>query len=210
MTFIATPHILGTKEAKISNICFSTGNNEVIRNYDWENEDNLQKLGSNEYLGQGKDEWTYRTILQSGSMLGKGCQGAMKLAKCGKEAEKDAYRLGGHLALLWQLYLDIKDFFTHPYEYSLVGAPVTIALWEYPQLYGHILEAKLEERTVDYKQLFYAVKGTRSVEYLTVFLNDELAEVLKYIDKFPDGEATAALKKMALTIHDETMQYIEN
>lgn len=113
------------------------------------------------------------------------------------------------MALLWQLYLDVKDFFTHPYSYSLVGAPVTIAMWEYPQLYGHILVPKLEKAQVEYKQLYFAVRGTRSIEYLTLFLNDELAAVLKYIDKFPDGEAKSALRKMALTIHDETMQYIE-
>lgn len=190
-------------------MCFSkTGTNDIERHYDWENENNLEKLGSSEFLGQGKDEWILRTMLQSGSMLGKGCQGAMKLANR-SVMEKDAYKLGGHLALLWQLYLDVKDFFTHPYSYSLVGAPVTIAFWEYPQLYGHILEAKLEQQPVELKQLYYGVRGTRSIEYLTLFMNDELAAVLKYIARFPEGDARTALQKMAMTIYDEALQYIE-
>lgn len=148
-------------------------------------------------------------MLTSGSILGKGCQGAMKLAHRGPHVEKVAYRLGGHLALLWQLHLDVKDFFTHPYSYSLVGAPTTLALWEYPQIYGHIFEAKMEKKPVEFKQLYYAVRSTRSMEYLTKLLDDELAAVMKYSDELPVEDARLALQKMAVTIHGETLQYIE-
>ncbi|XP_026758557.2 all trans-polyprenyl-diphosphate synthase PDSS2-like [Galleria mellonella] len=185
------------------------GSNEMRSHYEWEKEDNLRKLGSNEYLGQGKDEWIYRTMLMSGSILGKGCQGAMKLANRGEQTERDAYILGGHLALIWQLYLDVKEFFTHPYLYSLVGAPVTFALWEYPTIYSHILEAKLDKKPVEYKQLYYAVRGTRAIDYLSNFLDDELAAVLKYSERFPVTDARLSLQKMALTIHGEAVQYIE-
>lgn len=177
--------------------------------YAWESENNLEKLGSNDFLGQGKDEWVLRTMLSSGSILGKGCQGAMKLAQKGEQLERDAYVLGGHLALLWQLYLDVKDFFTHPYSYSLVGAPVIIALWEYPQIYGHILEAKLEKKPIEYKQLYYAVRGTRAMEYLLLFLDAELEAVMRNSEKFPVEDARVALQKMALTIHGEALQYVE-
>ncbi|CAH0594513.1 unnamed protein product [Chrysodeixis includens] len=182
---------------------------DAPRVYDWENEDNLQTLGSNEFLGHGKQEWVLRTMLTSGSILGKGCQGAMKLARRGPAMEKEAYKLGGHLALLWQLYLDVKDFFTHPYSYSLVGAPVTIALWEYPQIYGHILESRMEKQPINFKQLYYAVKSTRAMEYLTVVLDEELAAVIKHSEQFPVEDARSALQKMAVTIHSESLQYIE-
>ncbi|XP_022818005.1 decaprenyl-diphosphate synthase subunit 2-like [Spodoptera litura] len=177
--------------------------------YDWENEDNLQPLGSNDFLGRGIAEWKLRTMLMSGSILAKGCQGAMKLANRGPEVEKNAYILGGHLALLWQLYLDVKDFFTHPYSYSLVGAPTTIALWEYPTIYGHIFESKVEKTPVEFKQLHYSVRTTRSMEYLMKLLDNEFESVLKYAKMFPGEDASAALQKMAITIHGETLQYIE-
>ncbi|XP_075983176.1 all trans-polyprenyl-diphosphate synthase PDSS2-like [Anticarsia gemmatalis] len=177
--------------------------------YDWENEDNLEKLGSNEFLGRGKDEFVLRTMLTTGSLLGKGCQAAMKLAHRGPDMEKNAYILGGHLAIMWQLYLDVKDFFTHPYSYSLVGAPVIIATWEYPQIYGHILESKLEKQPVEFKQLYYAVRGTRCMDYMTKFLDDELAAILKCSEKFPVEDARSALQKMATTIHSETLQYMD-
>ncbi|XP_034833825.1 all trans-polyprenyl-diphosphate synthase PDSS2-like [Maniola hyperantus] len=182
--------------------------NEVTSHYNWEHEDNLAKLGSNEYLGQGKDEWLLRTMLTSGSLLGKGCQAAMKLGKQ-EHLEKDAYKLGGHLAIIWQLYLDVKDFFTHPYSYSLVGAPVTLAIWEYPTVYSYIIEAKLDKKPVEFKQLYYAVRGTRALEYLTKFLEEEMAAILKYSNKFPVEDARVAIQKMAATVHSETLQYME-
>ncbi|KAF9416166.1 hypothetical protein HW555_006418 [Spodoptera exigua] len=40
--------------------------------YDWENEDNLQPLGSNDFLGRGIAEWKLRTMLMSGSILRQG------------------------------------------------------------------------------------------------------------------------------------------
>ncbi|XP_013194222.1 all trans-polyprenyl-diphosphate synthase PDSS2 [Amyelois transitella] len=185
------------------------GHNDIKAHYHWETEDNLGKLGSNEFLGQGKDEWILRTMLTSGSILGKGCQAAMKLARRGEHLERDAYVLGGHLALLWQLHLDVKDFFTHPYSYSLVGSPVTLAMWEYPSLYAHILSAKLEKSPVEYKQLYYSVQATRAMEYLSDFIDDELGAVLKYSERFPVEDARLAIQRMALTIHGEAIQYIE-
>jgi decaprenyl-diphosphate synthase subunit 2 len=186
-----------------------SGSNDIVRNYNWETEDNLAKLGSNEFLGQGKDEWKLRTMLTSGSILAKGCQGAMKLAHRGEQMERDSYILGGHLAMIWQLYLDVKDFFTHPYSYSLVGAPVIFAMWEYPQIYGHIFEHKLEGTPLEYKQLYYAVMSTRAIEYLSVFLDEELDAILRYSDKFPVDDARCALQKMATTIHAEALEYME-
>ncbi|CAH2094842.1 unnamed protein product [Euphydryas editha] len=183
--------------------------NDFKAPYNWQGEDNLGKLGSNDYLGRGKDEWLLRTMLTSGSLLGKGCQGAMKLAGRGEQMERDAYILGGHLAIIWQLYLDVRDFFTHPYSYSLVGAPVVLAIWEYPTVYSYILEAKIEKRPIEYKQLYYAVRATRSLEYLTIFLEEETTAILKISERFPIEDARNAIQKMALMIHDETIQYME-
>ncbi|KAJ2944664.1 hypothetical protein O0L34_g4019 [Tuta absoluta] len=177
--------------------------------YDWESENNLSKLGSNEYLGHGISEWKLRTMLTSSSILAKGCQGAMKVAHKGEQIERDAYIVGGHLGLIWQLYLDVKDFFTHPYSYSLVGAPVILALWEYPQLYGHIIQAKMDKRPIEYKQLYYAVRSTRALEYLSIFLDEEMSTIMRYSEKFPVDDARVALQNMAKTIHCEAYQYMD-
>ncbi|KPJ17005.1 Decaprenyl-diphosphate synthase subunit 2 [Papilio machaon] len=190
-------------------IVLLTGGNEIIKRYDWENENNLGTLGSNDYLGRGIDEWKLRTMLTSGSLLAKGCQAAMKLSKQSEEMEREAYKLGGHLAMIWQLYLDVKDFYTHPHSYSMVGAPVIIALWEYPTIYGHIYEAKLEKKGVEIKQLHYAVRSTRAIEYLRIFLDQELDAVLRCTDMFPVEDARHALHKMAISIHGEAVEFLE-
>ncbi|XP_026332858.1 decaprenyl-diphosphate synthase subunit 2-like [Hyposmocoma kahamanoa] len=184
-------------------------NEDEARHYNWESENNLNKLGSNDFLGQGKDEWKLRTMLTSGSILGKGCQAAMKVARRGEQMEKEAYVLGGHLALLWQLYLDVKDFFTHPYSYSLVGAPVVIAMWEYPNVYGHIVESKIKGEPINFKQLYYAVRSTRCMDYLTEFMDEELEAIMRSTESFEVEDARLALQKMAKTVHTECLQYIE-
>lgn len=166
-------------------------------------------LGSNEYLGRGIDEWKLRTMLTSGSLLAKGCQAAMKLGKHSEEMEREVYKLGGHLAMIWQLYLDVKDFYTHPHSYSMVSAPVIIALWEYPQIYGHIYEAKLEKKGVEIKQLHYAVRSTRAIEYLRIFLDEELDAVLRCTEMFPVEDAKHSLHKMAISIHGEAVEFLE-
>ncbi|XP_061722106.1 all trans-polyprenyl-diphosphate synthase PDSS2-like isoform X2 [Cydia pomonella] len=176
-----------------------------LKPYDWESEYNLEKLGSNSYLGQGKDEWVLRTMLQSGSILGKGCQAAMKLARRGEEMERNAYILGGHLALIWQLYFDIKDFFTNR-SYSLVSAPVIMALWEYPSIYDHLLS----QRPLCLKELSYAVCSTRCLDVLSSLLDEELASILKYSDRLPVNDARNALHNIAWTIYREAVKIIEH
>lgn len=68
----------------------------------------------------------------------------------------------------------------------------------------------MEKTPIEFKQLYYAVRSTRSMDYLLKLLDDELEAVLTYSSKFPEGDAISALQKMALSVHGETLQYIEN
>ncbi|XP_063621727.1 all trans-polyprenyl-diphosphate synthase PDSS2-like [Cydia splendana] len=180
--------------------------NHEVKLYDWENECNLEKLGSNEYLGQGKEEWILRTMLLSGSILGKGCEAAMKLARQ-DEIERDAYKLGGHLALLWQLYIDISDFFTNPKsKYSLVGASVIMALWEYPSIYDQLF---LSQRPVNLNELNQAVSSNCCMVALSSLLNEELGAVLKYSDGMPVHDARKALQNIAKALYGDAMKIIK-
>ncbi|XP_047993918.1 all trans-polyprenyl-diphosphate synthase PDSS2-like [Leguminivora glycinivorella] len=175
---------------------------QEVRRYDWENEYNLEKLGSEPYLGQGKEEWVLRTMLQAGSILGKGCQGALKLARRGEDMERSAYILGGHLALIWQLYLDIKDYFTGD-SYSLVCAPVVMALWEYPSIYDYVIQKG------NLKEVGDAVRSTRCMNSLFSLLDEELAFILKYSDGLSVDDARKALQNIAWTIYREAVKIIE-
>lgn len=45
-----------------------------------------------------------------GSLLGKSCQGALKLAGHPPEMQRHAYLFGRHLALAWQACIDLEPF----------------------------------------------------------------------------------------------------
>jgi decaprenyl-diphosphate synthase subunit 2 len=48
-------------------------------------------------------DWTHRNVLSAGSLLGKSCQGTLKLAGHGNQLQEKGYEFGKHLALAWQV-----------------------------------------------------------------------------------------------------------
>ena len=49
------------------------------------------------------NEWTLRNVLSAGALLGKSCQGTLKLAGHSEEVQQQGYNFGKHLALAWQV-----------------------------------------------------------------------------------------------------------
>lgn len=49
------------------------------------------------------EDWTQRQTLMAGSLLGKACQGTLRLANHTSEFQKIGYNFGKHLALAWQV-----------------------------------------------------------------------------------------------------------
>jgi len=54
--------------------------------------------------GLTEDDWTMRNVLSAGSLLGKSCQGTLKLAGHGEDLQASGYQFGQHLALAWQVF----------------------------------------------------------------------------------------------------------
>lgn len=67
--------------------------------------------------GYAVAEWTLRNVLSAGALLGKSCQGTLKLAGHSDEMQEQGYKFGKHLALAWQVinelqpscYSDVKE-----------------------------------------------------------------------------------------------------
>jgi len=55
-------------------------------------------------------EWTLRNVLSAGSLLGKSCEGTLKLAGLGEQLQKSGFRFGQHLALAWQVQRFFRKF----------------------------------------------------------------------------------------------------
>lgn len=49
-------------------------------------------------------DWTQRNVLSAGSLLGKSCQGTLKLAGHSNQLQEEGYKFGKHLALAWQVF----------------------------------------------------------------------------------------------------------
>jgi len=79
----------------------------------------IQNLAESEFFGRrdkqnnilplppagrsAKDDWTQYHELASGSLLGKSCQGTLKLAGHSTALQEKGYDFGKHLALAWQV-----------------------------------------------------------------------------------------------------------
>lgn len=53
--------------------------------------------------GYALKEWTLLNVYGAGSLLGKSCQGTLKLAGHSEEMQRKGYQFGEHLALAWQV-----------------------------------------------------------------------------------------------------------
>lgn len=63
--------------------------------------------------GYALKEWTLLNIYSGGSLLGKSCQSALKLAGHNEEIQEEGYKFGKHLALAWQVVYLRCIKFTH-------------------------------------------------------------------------------------------------
>lgn len=87
---------------------FVDGSKESVEN-SIEN-DNMNPLAIENAMGIPEREWELRNILNAGSLLGKSCQGALKLAGHPDDIQKQGYLFGKHLSLAWQACLDVEPF----------------------------------------------------------------------------------------------------
>ena len=77
---------------------------------DFDEKDVLIPMNISKVMGNPEKEWECRNILNAGSLLGKSCQAALKLAGQNEEMQKQAYLFGKHLSLAWQACLDAEPF----------------------------------------------------------------------------------------------------
>ena len=60
-------------------------------------------------------DWTQRNVLSAGSLLGKSCQGTLRLAGHSNQLQEEGYKFGKHLALAWQVSVFFFVFLTLKY-----------------------------------------------------------------------------------------------
>ncbi|VEN51258.1 unnamed protein product [Callosobruchus maculatus] len=165
--------------------------------------DNIEPLAVGEAMGNAKAEWTVRHILNAGSLLGKSCQGTLKLAGHPEELQRQGYLFGKHLALAWQAYLDREPFTPGSFgPFSLISAPVLFALQHDPSLYDLIEKGLDNIEDVDYEQVRERVMLGPALEMTKNLQNDHSSAALEMLRKLPDSDARTALQNIIAAMQD--------
>lgn len=155
-------------------------------------------------LGHPEREWSFRHTLSSGSLLGKSCQGTLKLAGQPKSLQKQGYLFGKHLALAWQASMDLEPFriqeLPHNSSYSLVSAPILYHLDHDPSLYDEIKKGRRSVDDINYTKVHRIVRAGPGIEKTQELQRIHSKAAMKVLDEFPPSDARNALQNIILAM----------
>ncbi|XP_057669850.1 all trans-polyprenyl-diphosphate synthase PDSS2 isoform X2 [Diorhabda carinulata] len=163
----------------------------------------LEPLVVHEALGNARAEWTLRHVLNAGSLLGKSCQGTLKLAGHSHDLQQKGYLFGKHLALAWQACLDREPFSvgsTGPF--SLISAPVLFALQHNPDMYNLIEKGLDDIEQVDFEAVRKAVMSGPALDMTKNLQKDHSKAALEVLNELKESDARTALKNIIVAIQD--------
>ncbi|XP_045533561.1 all trans-polyprenyl-diphosphate synthase PDSS2-like [Pieris brassicae] len=146
-------------------------------------------------LGSPVREWTLRTLYNGGTLFGRGCQGAMFLAKQSIEEEQRAFLFGCHLCLAWQAVSDLQKFMDTKDMFSLVSAPVLFGLSHSPHLHTQVSNIK-NINEVNYHKLKEDILNTNAIERTKLLYSEHADKAKRYVEFFGDNESVRTIKSM--------------
>lgn len=154
-------------------------------------------------LGDARAEWTLRNVLSAGSLLGKACQGTLKLAGHPLEVQEQGYLFGKHLALAWQACLDREPFQGKSEKpFSLVSAPVMFQLEDDPALYLEIEKGMDNILNVNYDVIHEAVLSGSGLEKTRQLQKEHSQAAVDVLKLFPKTDARKALTNIIDAMQD--------
>ncbi|XP_018579001.1 decaprenyl-diphosphate synthase subunit 2-like [Anoplophora glabripennis] len=163
----------------------------------------LEPLVVSEALGNARSEWTLRHVLNAGSLLGKSCQGTLKLAGHPEDLQEKGYLFGKHLALAWQACLDREPFTLNSTgQFSLISAPVLFTLQHDPSLYTLIEKGQENVEDVDYEALRKAVIEGPGLEMTKTLQREHSKAALEVLNELPPSDARTALENIIAAMQD--------
>lgn len=169
-------------------------------------DDVLKPYDKERYMGDPEKEWEMRHILSAGSLLGKSCQGALKLAGLPESVQRTGYSFGKHLSLAWQACLDLEPFQSAALPiggtFSLVSAPVLFHLDHNPAMYEEIQKGYVSIENVDYNQLHQAIVNGPGIELTKKLQRKHSLAAMKVLNKFQPSDARTALQNIILAMQD--------
>lgn len=149
-------------------------------------------------------EWSFRHTLSSGSLLGKSCQGTLKLAGQPLSLQRQGYLFGKHLALAWQASMDLEPFrldeLPHGASFSLVGAPTLFHLDYDASLYEEIKKGRRSVDDVKYSKIHEIVLSGPGIEETRELQRKHSQAAMTVLDEFAPSDARTALQNIILAM----------
>ncbi|XP_067612628.1 all trans-polyprenyl-diphosphate synthase PDSS2 [Eurosta solidaginis] len=183
-----------------------TNGTATTEDIDFDVNDVMIPLNISKALGKPEKEWECRNILNAGSLLGKACQSALKLAGQSEEMQGQAYLFGKHLSLAWQACLDAEPFqsttLSMDTTFSLVSAPVLFHLEYDPSLYDEIEKGKVSVENIDYGKIHRAILAGPGLEKTKALQRKHTTAAMEVLEKFPPTDARTALENIILAMQD--------
>lgn len=177
---------------------------------DVEFNDNIDEVSSTRgidmthILGHPEREWSFRHTLSSGSLLGKSCQGTLKLAGQPESLQKQGYLFGKHLALAWQASMDLEPFrvseLPHNSSFSLIGAPILFHLEHDHSLYKEIIKGRRSVEDINYEKIHREVFKGPGIEKTKELQRKHSQAAMTVLDQFPPSDARNALQNIILAM----------
>lgn len=151
------------------------------------------------------DEWTLRSELSGGRLLGKSCEGTLRLGGHSKEFSQEGYKFGKHLALAWQACLDMEPFLPGSQHsagtaFSLVSAPVLFHLQYDSSLYDLIQVGAENVHDVDYAKIQSIVSKGPGLAMTKRLRQEHAQKAMEVLAAFEQNDARTALSNIIVAM----------
>ncbi|PNF29029.1 hypothetical protein B7P43_G14194 [Cryptotermes secundus] len=164
-------------------------------------------LPSPQGVSDATEDWTLRNVLSAGSLLGKSCQGTLKLAGHGTELQEQGYKFGKHLALAWQACLDLEPFiagsqYASGSMFNLTSAPVLFHLEHDPSLFTEIDKGVESVQNVDYDKVHSIVSKGPGISQTKQLQKEHSQKAMEVLQVFRESDARTALSNIIVAMGD--------
>ncbi|XP_012261257.1 all trans-polyprenyl-diphosphate synthase PDSS2 [Athalia rosae] len=154
--------------------------------------------------GYAVAEWTLRNVLSAGALLGKSCQGTLKLAGHSDEIQEQGFKFGKHLALAWQACLDLGSFNgkDQTIPFSLCSAPVMFHIEHDPSILTEIDKGLESVHNVDYTKVHDIIVSGPGVELTKQLQKEHSQRAMEVLAVFEESDARTALSNIIAAMGD--------
>lgn len=154
--------------------------------------------------GYALKEWTLLNVYGAGSLLGKSCQGTLKLAGHSEEMQRKGYQFGEHLALAWQASLDLGLCVNRDKGIlrNLCAAPIMFHVEHDPTILTELDKGLRSVENVDCSKVLDFVGAGPGIALTKDLVKEHSRRAMEVLSVFDESDARKALSNIIIAIGD--------